>query len=261
MVLLELQKLTKRFGGLTAVCDFDMTVEKGEIVGLIGPNGAGKTTAFNMISGVAKPTSGRVIFKGNDITGHNPEKVARRGIMRTFQATTVFSALTVLDNIRLGSHLLAKIGFFSDLFGTPFEHKREKELFEKAAELANFLGLGDKKNEVARNLSHGHQRALEVAIALAGDPELLLLDEPVAGMSSEETQEMMSLIRSVRERGVTILLVEHDMKMVMDICTKIYVLNFGKKLAQGNPQQICANPEVVAAYLGSEYKPKDDLCN
>jgi branched-chain amino acid transport system ATP-binding protein len=256
MALLELQKLTKKFGGLTAVCDFDMVVEKGDIAGLIGPNGAGKTTVFNMISGVYKPTSGKVLFKGQDITGLSAHEVAKRGLLRTFQVTTVFSDLTVLENIRLGSHLLAKIKIWDDLFTTPHQRKTEKLLFEKAAGLADFLGLNDKKNDTARNLSHGQQRALEIAIALGGDPELLLLDEPVAGMSSEETQEMMRIIRAMRERGLTILLVEHDMKMVMDICTRLYVLNFGKKLAEGNPQQICVNQEVIGAYLGSEYKPK-----
>jgi branched-chain amino acid transport system ATP-binding protein len=168
----------------------------------------------------------------------------------------VFSDLTVLENIRLGSHLKARISFLADLFDTPYKKRREKELFEKAGELADFLGLGDKKNEVAKNLSHGHQRAMEVAIALAAEPDLLLLDEPVAGMSLEETKEMMNLIWKTRERGITILLVEHDMKMVMGCCTRLYVLNFGKKLAEGMPAQICAHPEVIAAYLGSEYMPK-----
>ena len=256
MALLELHKLTKKFGGLTAVSEFDMVVEKGDIAGLIGPNGAGKTTVFNSITGVYKPSGGKVLFKEHDITGVSSNEVARRGLLRTFQVTTVFSDLTVLENIRLGSHLLAKISFLDDLFTTPHQRKTEKLLFEKAAGLAEFLGLGDKKNETARNLSHGQQRALEIAIALGGDPELLLLDEPVAGMSSEETQEMMRIIRAMQERGLTILMVEHDMKMVMDICNRLYVLNFGKKLAEGNPQQICANPEVIAAYFGAEYKPK-----
>jgi len=256
MPLLEIQHLTKKFGGLTAVDDFSMTIEKGDITGLIGPNGAGKTTVFNMISGLFKPTSGKIIFNGRDISGLSPNNIVHLGLMRTFQVTTVFSDLSVLENIRLGSHALAKISFWADLFTTPYQRKKEKELFTKAAGLADFLGLGDKKNELAKNLSHGHQRALEMAIALAGDPELLLLDEPVAGMSAEETQEVMRIIRAMHKRGLTILLVEHDMKMVMDICTSLYVLNFGKKLAEGNPQQICINPQVIAAYLGAGYKPK-----
>jgi branched-chain amino acid transport system ATP-binding protein len=253
MALLELQKLVKTFGGLTAVDQFDMTVEKGEIVGLIGPNGAGKTTVFNSISGVYRPNGGKVLFKDKDITGLNAYSVVKRGLVRTFQVTTIFSDLTVLENIRLGSHLLARIGFWADIFSTPSQRRKEKQLFKKAAELADFVGLGDKRNETAKNLSHGHQRLLEVAIALAADPELLMLDEPVAGMSAEETQEMMKKIRNTRDRGITILLVEHDMKMVMDICTRIYVVDFGKKLAEGTPQEICANPAVIAAYLGSEY--------
>jgi branched-chain amino acid transport system ATP-binding protein len=256
MPLLELQKLTKSFGGLTAVNQFDMTVEKGDICGLIGPNGAGKTTVFNSISGVYRPNGGKVLFKGEDITGNSPHNVVKKGLVRTFQVNTLFSDLTVLENIRLGSHLQAKIGFWADVFDTRSKRRKEKELFEKAADLADFLGLGDKKSETAKNLSHGHQKALEMAIALAAGPELLMLDEPVAGMSAEETQEMMSRIRGTQKRGVTILMVEHDMKMVMDICTRLYVLNFGKKLACGNPQEICSNAEVIAAYLGSEYKPK-----
>jgi len=256
MALLEIQGLTKKFGGLTAVNNFDMVVEKGEIAGLIGPNGAGKTTVFNTISGIFKPSSGKVLFKGQDITGFSPHNVVRMGLVRTFQITTVFSDLSVLENIRLGSHLLAKLSFWDDLLTTPYQRRKEKELFAKAATLAEFLGLGDKTNELAKNLSHGHQRALEFAIALASDPEMVLLDEPVAGMSSEETQEMMRIIRATRDRGVTVLLVEHDMKMVMNICTNLYVLNFGNKLAEGNPQQICANESVISAYLGSEYKPK-----
>lgn len=253
MPLLELQKLTKKFGGLTAVSDFDMFVDKGEIVGVIGPNGAGKTTVFNTISGIYSPTSGKVFYKGKDITGLNPHSVAKRGLVRTFQVTTVFSNLTVLENIRLGSHMLARIGFLADLFNTPSKQRKEKELFDKAAELADFLGLADKRNELAKNLSHGHQRALEIAIALGSDPELLMLDEPVAGMGAEETQKMMELIRNMRDKGITILLVEHDMKVVMNICTRIYVLDFGKKLAEGSPNEISTNKEVIAAYLGLEY--------
>lgn len=253
MSFLELKKVTKKFGGLTAVNELDISVEKDEIVGLIGPNGAGKSTVFNIISGIYRPNSGKVLYKGEDITGRSSHSIAQRGLVRTFQLTTVFSDLTVLENIRLGSHLLARIGFLADFFNTPSKQRREKELFDKEAELLDFLGLGDKRNEIAQNLSHGHQRALELGIALAASPELLMLDEPVAGMSMEETQEMIKLIRHTRERGITILLVEHDMRVVMDICTRIYVLDFGKKLAEGFPNDICTNKEVIAAYLGSEY--------
>ena len=253
MALLELQKLTKSFGGLTAVGGLDMYVDEGEIVGLIGPNGAGKTTVFNAISGMSGPTAGKVIFKGEDITGLKPHSVAKKGLIRTFQVTTIFSELTVLENIRLGGHLISGISFWPAVLNTLKMRKREKELLNKAKELADFMGLGQWQYELAKNLSHGHQRALEMAIALVGEPELLLLDEPVAGMSVEETVEMMKKIRAARDRGVTILLVEHDMKLVMDICTRITVLNFGEKLAEGNPKEICENKEVIAAYLGSEY--------
>ena len=222
-------------------------------MGLIGPNGAGKTTVFNAISGVSGPSAGTVLFKGEDITGLKPHSVARKGLTRTFQITTLFSELTVLENIRLGSYLVAGVGFWAAVFNTPWSRKREKELFERAAELADFMGLGGRHNELAKNLSHGHQRALEMAIALVANPDLLLLDEPVAGMSVEETSEMMRKIRATQERGVTILIVEHDMKLVMDVCSRICVLNFGAKLAEGNPREICENKEVIAAYLGSEY--------
>jgi len=253
MPLLELKNLTKSFGGLTAVDDLCLKIEKGEIVGLIGPNGAGKTTVFNNITGVLTPTSGKVIFKDEEITGFAPHRVAKRGLIRTFQITAIFKDLTVLENIRLGCHLIAGIGFWADIFNTRSTKKKERELLDKAKELADFMGVGDKLNEVAKNLSHGHQRSLEMAVALAGNPELLLLDEPVAGMSVEETAEVMKKIHRVRDRGVTIFLVEHDMKMVMDLCMNIYVLNFGKLLTEGTPKMVCSNQEVIQAYLGSEY--------
>jgi len=256
MALLELQKLTKIFGGLTAVRDLDLSIEPGEIVGLIGPNGAGKTTVFNAISGMAGPTSGHVIFKGEDITGLKPHSIAMRGLARTFQLTTVFGEMTVLQNIRLGSHLVAGVGFWPAVFNAARTRNRERKVLERAAELADFMGLPGRRNELAKNLSHGHQRSLEMAIALAANPELLLLDEPVAGMSLAETSEMMRKIRAIRERGITILVVEHDMKLVMDVCSRICVLNFGAKLAEGNPQAICENKEVIAAYLGSGYEHK-----
>jgi branched-chain amino acid transport system ATP-binding protein len=254
MALLVLQKVTKSFGGLTAVRGLDLFVDRGEIVGLIGPNGAGKTTVLNTISGVYSPTSGKVIFKGEDITGLKPHSVAKKGLMRTFQITTIFSELTVLENIRLGSHLVSGIRFWPAVFNTMRTRKREKELFDKAAELADFMGLGPWRNDLAKNLSHGHQRSLEMAIALIAEPELLLLDEPVAGMSVEETSDVMKKIRAACDRGVTIFLVEHVMKLVMDMCTRICVLNFGTKLAEGNPREICENKEVIAAYLGSGFQ-------
>jgi branched-chain amino acid transport system ATP-binding protein len=253
MPLLELQKLTKSFGGLTAVNELDLSIEKGEIAGLIGPNGAGKTTVFNTISGVFHPTRGKVLFKDEDITGLKPHSVARRGLVRTFQLTTLFSDMTVLDNILLGFHLTSGIRFWATLFNTASTRGRQEQLLETATELADFMGLRERRYELAKNLPHGHQRALEMAIALAVSPELLMLDEPVTGMSAEEVKEIMNKIRSIRDRGITILLVEHDMRVVMDICDRICVLNFGKKIAEGSPKEVCDNKEVIAAYLGTEY--------
>jgi len=253
MALLELQHLTKNFGGLKAVNSLDLQIDSGEIVGLIGPNGAGKTTVFNLISGVINPSSGCVLFKGKEITGLKPHRVAQKGLVRTFQINTVFDELSVLDNIRLGGHFNSGIGFWGGLCNTAVTCSRKDQLTEKAVELAGFIGLRNRQDELAQNLSHGHQRLLGIAVALAADPDLLLLDEPVAGMSREETSEMMSVILRTRERGVTVLLVEHDMKLVMDICQRLCVINFGTKIAEGHPKEICRNTEVIEAYLGRTY--------
>jgi branched-chain amino acid transport system ATP-binding protein len=253
MPLLELQKLTKCFGGLTAVNELDLSIEKGEIVGLIGPNGAGKTTVFNIISGVFRPTRGKVLFKDEDITALKPHSVVRKGLVRTFQLTTLFGDMTILENILLGFHLKSGTGFWGALFNTISTRHREEQLFKEAAETADFMGLGARQHELSKNTSHGHQRMLQMAIGLAASPELILLDEPVTGMNAEETNEMMNKISDTRDRGITILLVEHDMRLVMDICDRICVLDFGKKIAEGFPQEICENKEVIAAYLGTEY--------
>ncbi len=253
MSLLEVKGLTKHFGGLTAVNDLDLSVERGEIVGLIGPNGAGKTTVFNMIMGSCSPTKGRVLLKGRNITGRKPHSVVGQGLVRSFQRTILFSEMTVLQNILLGFHLTSEIRFLESLLNARSLREKKKHLLEKAAAVAEFMGLGHSKDQMARNLPHGHQRMLGVAIALATNPELILLDEPVTGMNTEETDHMMKKIMEIRDRGITTLVVEHDMRLVMNICDRLCVLNFGHKIAEGPPSEICKNKEVIAAYLGTDY--------
>jgi branched-chain amino acid transport system ATP-binding protein len=252
MPLLEIGNVSKYFGGLEAVSNLDFAVDQGEIRGLIGPNGAGKTTLFNMISGVYRPTSGRVVFKGKDITQLKPHAVAKMGLVRTFQATILFKNFSVLKNLVAGYHLHSKVNFWGALFNTPATVKKERDIEKKAMEILEFMGLSKYKDELALNLPHGHQRALGISIALAAEPKLLMLDEPVTGMNPEETTEMMGLINKIRDRGITVLLIEHDMKAVMGLCERITVLNFGKKLAEGPPEEIRKNKDVIEAYLGGE---------
>ena len=251
MALLETRGLTKNFGGLNAVDDFSISINKGELVGLIGPNGAGKTTVFNLITRVFRPTSGAVIFKGKNIAGLKPDKVARRGIVRTFQLTTLFGEYSVIQNVLVAQYLRSQISAWGAFLMYPSIRRREAVLFQQAEEILNLMGLYEKKNELANNLSHGHQRALGIAIALAAQPELLLLDEPAAGMNPEESGGMMRRIESIADRGITILLIEHDMKVIMGLCKRIVVLNYGKKIAEGTPQQIKKDSEVIKAYLGA----------
>jgi branched-chain amino acid transport system ATP-binding protein len=255
MPLLEVKGLTKHFGGLIAVNELDLCVEKGEIVGLIGPNGAGKTTVFNMIMGTYSPNKGKVLFKGKDITGQKPHSIVRRGLVRLFQRTVLFSEMTVLQNILLGFHLISETHFWDSLLNVRSTRNRQKKLIEKAVEIANFMGLGNSKNQLAKNLPHGHQRMLGVAIVLATNPELILMDEPVTGMNTEETDRMMNKIREIRDKGVTTLVVEHDMRLVMNLCDRLCVLDFGSKIAEGPPSEIYKDKKVIAAYLGSDYAP------
>ena len=250
MVLLELKGVTKYFGGLAAVSNFDMDVEEGEIRGLIGPNGAGKTTMYNLITGFYPLTSGMITYAGEKITGLTPHQIASRGLVRTFQATNVlFADHTVLAGMMVARHLHAGMGFARRFFGTAGSIEEENR--KKCLELIDFFELTKFKDELAMNLPHGHQRALGVALAIATEPRLLMLDEPVTGMNPTETEQMMGMIKKVRDQGITVLLVEHDMKAVMGLCDQISVLSFGKKIAEGSPQEIANNQEVIEAYLGS----------
>lgn len=254
MTLLETKNLTRAFGGVVAVNNVDFQCEKGEVTGLIGPNGAGKTTFFNNITGLDKPTCGRVIFDGEDITGLPPYRIARKGIARTFQNIRLFKELTVIENVLIGLHF--KLGgnprFVAGMRSFLFMGKEREEMVERAYRALDFLGMSDKANELAKNLPYGHQRELEIARALASDPKLIFLDEPAAGMNPNETASLVGLIRRIKDKGISIVLIEHDMKLVMTICDSIVVLNYGNKIASGTPEQVRSNPLVIRAYLGGE---------
>jgi len=253
MVLLEIKGVSKYFGGLVAVDEVDFQVNEGEIVGLIGPNGAGKTTLFNVISGVYRPNTGKVIFKDTDISGRRPNIVAGKGLVRTWQETILFKEETVFDNVLIGFHLKAKTNMWANLLPSFRSSLKQDNIFRQAREILGFMGLISMKDELAKNLPHGHQRALGVSIALASDPEMLLLDEPVTGMNPNETMTMMNLIRKIREElKITLVVVEHDMKVIMGVCDRIVVLNYGRKIAEGPPEAIKKNKEVIEAYLGVE---------
>lgn len=250
MALLEVKGVSKYFGGLAALSEFDMEVNEGEIRGLIGPNGSGKTTLYNVISGVYLPTTGTIWYQGEDITILPPSKVARRGLIRTFQQTALFMNFTVLQNVSVGRHLHAGENVFGVMGNTPSTRMVEREALKKAEEIVDFMEMTHIKDELAINLPHGYMRALGVSVALAAEPKLLMLDEPVTGMNPTEKAHMLSIIKRVQKQGITVLLVEHDMKTVMGVCDYITVLNFGKKLAEGTPQEIQSNEEVIEAYLG-----------
>lgn len=253
-ILLEIKKLNKKFGGLSAISQLDLNIIESEILGLIGPNGAGKTTLFNLVSGFIPPDSGKIVFNGRDITGLETHEIVSLGITRTFQASTLFMEISALDNVFTGYHVSYKTRIWRRLLRMPSGLEEEEELRQKATEILNFMGLESLRDELAANLPHGHQRILGVCMALATHPKLLLLDEPMTGMNAVETQNMINLIRQIRERGMTIVLVEHDMKAVMSLCDRITVLNYGRKIAEGLPQEIRENEEVIEAYLGRKRK-------
>ena len=248
MALLEVRDLSKRFGGLTALDGVSFDVADGEIHGLIGPNGAGKSTLFKNIAGFYRPTGGDIRFDGRSIKGLKPSRIAAAGLVRTFQEATLFAPLSVFQNVLVGTHNQARTNIFSALCG--LDRRVQRRAREAALEMLDFIGLSDRKAQPAAELPLGSQRALAIAIALMSRPRLILMDEPFAGMNPQETQRMMGLTRKIRETGVTIVLVEHDMRAVMGLCDQLTVLNFGSRLAGGSPQQVCDDPAVISAYLG-----------
>ena len=254
--LMEVKNLTVKFGGLVALDNVSFVIKRGEILGLIGPNGAGKTTCFNAMTGVYKPTSGNVLLEGKEIGGMKRHLITRRGMARTFQNIRLFGEMTALENVVVGLDARHRTSVVGALLRLPRHTREERSAIERGMALLEFVGIADDAAKLSRNLSYGHQRRLEIARALATDPKVLCLDEPAAGFNPSEKEELMALIRAIRDDGYTVLLIEHDMKLVMGVTDRIVVLEFGKKLADGLPVDIRNDPRVVAAYLG---EPEDDV--
>ncbi|MFZ5634875.1 MAG: ABC transporter ATP-binding protein [Bacillota bacterium] len=252
-MLLQVENLTKRFEGLVAVNSVSFGVNRGEILAIIGPNGAGKSSLFNLISGILRPTSGRVYLNGEDITGLKPYRVARKGIARTFQTTTLFDQLRVFDNLALGYKMRTTSGLWSIIFHTPRWKGDWKKTTEKVMETLAFIGMQEKVYDFVATLTQEEKKRLAIGVALAGNPSIILLDEPTGGLIQEDTDSITSLIKKLKESGITVCLIEHKMSMIMDLADRIVVLNYGNKLAEGTPREISTNTEVIEAYLGREY--------